>query len=88
MSALILAAERSRSRIATSSVTSNAELNALALVGPIFYRRLMAIEPFDPERVDKLIDTVVGVSPMSPRLRSDCQGRRHSAWAAKRLQPL
>jgi hypothetical protein len=41
----------------------DAELAALALVGPIFDRRLMAIEPFDPERVAKLIDSVLGGSP-------------------------
>jgi TetR/AcrR family transcriptional regulator of autoinduction and epiphytic fitness len=33
---------------------------ALALAGPIFYRRLMTGQPYDPERVAALIDTVLG----------------------------
>jgi AcrR family transcriptional regulator len=37
------------------------ELAALALLGPIFYRRLMTGEPFDPERAGELVDTVLGV---------------------------
>jgi AcrR family transcriptional regulator len=36
------------------------ELAALALIGPIFYRRLMTGEPFEPARVAALIDTVLG----------------------------
>jgi AcrR family transcriptional regulator len=36
------------------------ELAALALIGPIFYRRLMTGEPFETERVAALIDTVLG----------------------------
>ena len=36
------------------------ELAALALIGPIFYRRLMTGEPFAPARVADLIDTVLG----------------------------
>ena len=36
------------------------ELAALALIGPIFYRRLMTGEPFEPARVAELIDTVLG----------------------------
>lgn len=42
------------------------ELAALALLGVIFYRRLMSSEPFDPERASALIDTVLGVSVASP----------------------
>jgi TetR/AcrR family transcriptional regulator, regulator of autoinduction and epiphytic fitness len=37
------------------------ELAAQALLGVIFYRRLMSSEPFDPERAAELIDTVLGV---------------------------
>jgi TetR/AcrR family transcriptional regulator of autoinduction and epiphytic fitness len=39
------------------------ELAALALLGPIFYRRLMTGEPFEPARVAALIDTVLGPGP-------------------------
>jgi TetR/AcrR family transcriptional regulator of autoinduction and epiphytic fitness len=36
------------------------ELAALALLGAIFYRRLMTGEPFPPERSGDLVDTVLG----------------------------
>ena len=36
------------------------DLASLALSGPIFYRRLMTGEPFDPARLPALIDTVLG----------------------------
>jgi TetR/AcrR family transcriptional regulator, regulator of autoinduction and epiphytic fitness len=36
------------------------ELAALALLGPIIYRRLMSAEPFDPGRAGDLVDTVLG----------------------------
>jgi TetR/AcrR family transcriptional regulator of autoinduction and epiphytic fitness len=36
------------------------ELAAQALLGPIFYRRLMTGEPFDPHHVGDLIDMVLG----------------------------
>jgi TetR/AcrR family transcriptional regulator, regulator of autoinduction and epiphytic fitness len=36
------------------------ELAAQALLGPIFYRRLMTSEPFDPRHVGDLIDLVLG----------------------------
>jgi hypothetical protein len=36
------------------------ELAALALLGPIIYRRLMSDQPFDPERAGDLVDTVLG----------------------------
>jgi TetR/AcrR family transcriptional regulator, regulator of autoinduction and epiphytic fitness len=39
------------------------EIAALALVGPIFYRRLMTGQPFEPARVSELIDAVLGASP-------------------------
>ncbi len=35
------------------------ELAAEALLGPIFYQRLMTSEPFDPRRVGDLIDLVL-----------------------------
>jgi TetR/AcrR family transcriptional regulator, regulator of autoinduction and epiphytic fitness len=36
------------------------ELAAHSLAGAIFYRRLMTREPFDPDRVDELVDLVLG----------------------------
>jgi TetR/AcrR family transcriptional regulator, regulator of autoinduction and epiphytic fitness len=39
------------------------ELAALALLGAIFYRRLMSGEPFDPARAGELIETVLGSEP-------------------------
>jgi TetR/AcrR family transcriptional regulator, regulator of autoinduction and epiphytic fitness len=36
------------------------DLAAQALLGPIFYRRLMTSEPFDPRQVGDLIDMVLG----------------------------
>ena len=36
------------------------ELAAQALLGPIFYQRLMTSEPFDPSRVSDLIELVLG----------------------------
>jgi AcrR family transcriptional regulator len=42
------------------------ELAALAILGVIFYRRLMSREPFDPKRTNALIDTLLGISPVSP----------------------
>ena len=36
------------------------ELAALALLGPIIYRRLMSDEPFDPDRANDLVDIVLG----------------------------
>ena len=36
------------------------ELAALALLAPIFYRRLMSGEPFAPEQAGALVDTVLG----------------------------
>jgi TetR/AcrR family transcriptional regulator, regulator of autoinduction and epiphytic fitness len=36
------------------------ELAAQALLGPIFYRRLMTSEPLDPERATDLVDMVLG----------------------------
>jgi AcrR family transcriptional regulator len=41
------------------------ELATLALLGPIFYRRLMSDEPFDPRRSDELVAAVLGASPTS-----------------------
>jgi AcrR family transcriptional regulator len=38
------------------------DLAAQALLGPIFYQRLMTSEPFDPNRVGDLIDMVLGPS--------------------------
>ncbi len=41
------------------------ELATLALLGTIFYRRLMSNEPFDPERASELVTAVLGASPPS-----------------------
>jgi TetR/AcrR family transcriptional regulator, regulator of autoinduction and epiphytic fitness len=48
--------------IAAGEFASNLdpELVALALLGPIIYRRLMSGEPFNPERASDLVDTVLG----------------------------
>jgi TetR/AcrR family transcriptional regulator, regulator of autoinduction and epiphytic fitness len=40
--------------------TVDPELAAQALLGPIFYQRLMTSESFDPGRVGELIDMVLG----------------------------
>jgi TetR/AcrR family transcriptional regulator, regulator of autoinduction and epiphytic fitness len=42
------------------SATVDPELAAQALLGPIFYQRLMSGEPFDPSRVGDLIAMVLG----------------------------
>ena len=39
------------------------ELAAVALLGAIFYRRLMSGEPLGPERAPELVTTVLGPSP-------------------------
>jgi TetR/AcrR family transcriptional regulator of autoinduction and epiphytic fitness len=36
------------------------ELATVALLGPIFYRRLMSGQPFDPARAGELVDMVLG----------------------------
>ncbi len=41
------------------------ELATVALLGPIFYRRLMSTEPFDPQRAGELVTAVLGASPPS-----------------------
>ncbi len=51
------------------------ELAAQALLGPIFYRRLMTSEPFDPDHVGDLIDMVVG----APSGKQPGPGRQASA---------
>ncbi|MGI8780225.1 MAG: TetR/AcrR family transcriptional regulator [Solirubrobacteraceae bacterium] len=38
------------------------EIAAIALVGPIIYRRVMTGRPLDPDHVSTLIDTVIGPS--------------------------
>lgn len=38
----------------------DADLAALALLGPIIYCRLMSGEPFDPDRANDLVDIVLG----------------------------
>jgi AcrR family transcriptional regulator len=41
------------------------ELATLALLGTVFYRRLMSNEPFDPGRAGELVTAVLGASPPS-----------------------
>jgi TetR/AcrR family transcriptional regulator, regulator of autoinduction and epiphytic fitness len=41
------------------------ELAALALLGVIFFRRLMTSAPFEPERANEIVETVLGISPKS-----------------------
>jgi hypothetical protein len=45
------------------SAGADPELAVQALLGPIFYQRLMTSEPFDPGRVGELINTVLGGPP-------------------------
>jgi TetR/AcrR family transcriptional regulator, regulator of autoinduction and epiphytic fitness len=45
------------------------ELAALALLGVIFYRRLMSSEPFDPACAGELVNTVLGPKPRRARDR-------------------
>lgn len=42
------------------------ELAALALLGAIFFRRLMTSAPFEPERAKDLVDALLGLSPELP----------------------
>jgi TetR/AcrR family transcriptional regulator, regulator of autoinduction and epiphytic fitness len=51
------------------------ELAAQALLGPIFYQRLMTSQPFDPEHVEDLIDMIVG-GPSRNRPDPDLSGHR------------
>jgi TetR/AcrR family transcriptional regulator, regulator of autoinduction and epiphytic fitness len=47
--------------------SADPELAAQALLGPIFYQRLLTSEPFDPGRAGELIDMVLGgPSPRRP----------------------
>ena len=38
--------------------SDDAQLLAETIVGPIFYRRLMTAEPFDPDRVGEIVDLI------------------------------
>ena len=57
------------------------ELAAVALLGVIFYRRLMTGEPFDPTGASALVDAVLGPSPSASGGR---QGSR-STWGRFRF---
>jgi TetR/AcrR family transcriptional regulator, regulator of autoinduction and epiphytic fitness len=46
------------------------ELATLALLGPIFYRRLMSDEPFDPQRAGELVGAILGRRSHPPRMGS------------------
>jgi AcrR family transcriptional regulator len=43
------------------------ELATLALLGALYYRRLMSGDPFDPERAGELVDAVLGRAGASRR---------------------
>jgi TetR/AcrR family transcriptional regulator of autoinduction and epiphytic fitness len=43
------------------------ELAALALLGPLFYQRLMSAEAFPPDRTNDLVTAVLGAPPRRPR---------------------
>jgi TetR/AcrR family transcriptional regulator, regulator of autoinduction and epiphytic fitness len=45
------------------------DLAAVALLGAIFYRRLMSSEPFAPERANELVDTVLAPTRRRRRTR-------------------
>jgi TetR/AcrR family transcriptional regulator of autoinduction and epiphytic fitness len=51
------------------------DVAATALLGSIFYRRLMSDRPLDPAEVVPLIDAVLAVSPAGDRGRSSRRGR-------------
>jgi len=51
------------------------ELATQALLGPIFYRRLMTSDPFDPDHVEDLLDMIVG-SPSRKGPDPDSSGQR------------
>jgi AcrR family transcriptional regulator len=53
------------------------EIAALALVGPIFYRRLMTDQPFEPQRVGEVLSTVLG--PSHERYPTRLPGPRESS---------
>jgi TetR/AcrR family transcriptional regulator, regulator of autoinduction and epiphytic fitness len=59
------AVELVRQAIAAGEVCPDRDpaLVAEALAGPIFYRRLMSPDPFDPDDVDALVDLVLGPAP-------------------------
>jgi TetR/AcrR family transcriptional regulator of autoinduction and epiphytic fitness len=50
------------------------EIACLALLGPIFYRRLMSGEPFEPERAADLVTAVLGPPPKY--CKAEARGRR------------
>jgi len=47
------------------------ELATAALLGTIFYRRLMTARRFDPAQASELVETVLGPPPKRPGRRSD-----------------
>ena len=51
--------------VATGELAADLDpvLAAEALVGPLFYRRLMSPDPFPPERVGEIVDLVLGPCP-------------------------
>jgi AcrR family transcriptional regulator len=53
----------------------DAELAALALLGPIVYQRLMSDRPFDPNRATELVETVLGPVPQSQTNKSESTSR-------------
>jgi AcrR family transcriptional regulator len=52
-------------------VTIDPELASQALLGVIFFRRLMTSTPLEPERIGALIETILGAPPASSGARCD-----------------
>ena len=67
---------------------TDTELTAEALAGPIILRRLMSLEPLEPNRVRTLVDQVLGCTDLGP----SAQGRRRTtmrgAAAAETTAPV
>ena len=54
----------------------NPDIAASALLGLVFYRRLMTPEPFDPERAADMINTILGFAPPSRSRAASRKGTR------------
>ena len=63
------------------------ELAVQALLGPIFYQRLMTSEPFDPGRVGDLIDTVLGLPAPARKKTTGAAGPRRARQDKPRPGP-
>lgn len=63
------------------------ELAVQALLGPIFYQRLMTSGPFDPGRVGDLIDTVLGLPAPARKKTTGAAGPRRARQDKPRPGP-